>query len=211
MTTCADFPEGEHEIEGNEPEAVESLPVCERCRHRPARSFAPDGSMTCESCRLVESLLARTGSLCAITWAPGGPRVIESPSVATEAGDPEVWHEGLTVSQLLAMHGYTTHRFVIGADANAGKGDEQTNSGDDPVNHPSHYTSSPARCKACGEPIECIDITRHMGFNLGNTTKYVWRCDLKNDAIEDLEKAVFYLQDEIKERKRQRDSAATDE
>lgn len=197
----------EHEIEGNETEAPDSLPLCDRCRWRPARSFAPDGSMTCGPCRLVEGLLARTGSLNATTWVPGGPRVIEAPSAATEAGDPEDWREGLTLAQLLATEGYTTHKVVIGANANAGEAAEQTAVEHDAVNHPSHYTSSPARCPACGHPIECIDITRHMGFNLGNTTKYVWRCDLKNDAIEDLEKAVFYLLDEIKERKRQRGSA----
>jgi hypothetical protein len=67
----------------------------------------------------------------------------------------------------------------------------------DPVNHPKHYTSSKAVCSGCGKPIECIDIVRHMGFNLGNATKYVWRCDLKNDTIEDLKKAIWYLQDEI--------------
>ena len=61
------------------------------------------------------------------------------------------------------------------------------------VNHPPHYTSHPSG-------IECIQITRHMGFNLGNAMKYIWRADLKNDAIEDLEKAVWYLQDEIKKR-----------
>ena len=61
---------------------------------------------------------------------------------------------------------------------------------DDPVNHPKHYTNHPSG-------IECIQVTRHMGFNLGNAMKYVWRADLKN-GIEDLEKAVWYLQDEIK-------------
>lgn len=61
----------------------------------------------------------------------------------------------------------------------------------DMVNNPSHYTSHPSG-------IECIDVTRHMSFNLGNATKYIWRCDLKKDAIEDLKKAVFYLNDEIK-------------
>lgn len=81
-------------------------------------------------------------------------------------------------------------------------GDTDESSKDyDAVNHPKHYTSSPATCE-CGRPIECIQITRHMSFNLGNSTKYVWRADLKNDAIEDLEKAVWYLQDEIAERKR---------
>ncbi len=65
----------------------------------------------------------------------------------------------------------------------------------DPVNHPRHYTNHPSG-------IECIEITRHMGFNLGNAMKYIWRADLKNDAIEDLEKAVWYLEDEIQKRKK---------
>ena len=60
----------------------------------------------------------------------------------------------------------------------------------DMVNNPSHYTSHPSG-------IECIDVTRHFSFNLGNAMKYIWRCDLKKDAIEDLKKAVFYLNDEI--------------
>ena len=64
----------------------------------------------------------------------------------------------------------------------------------DNIEHPKHYTSHPSG-------IECIQITRHMGFNLGNAIKYIWRADLKNDALEDLEKAVWYLRDEIKRRK----------
>lgn len=64
----------------------------------------------------------------------------------------------------------------------------------DPVNNPSHYTSHPSG-------IECIEITRHMGFNLGNAFKYLWRADLKGNAIQDLEKAVFYIKDEIAKRK----------
>lgn len=67
----------------------------------------------------------------------------------------------------------------------------------DQVNHPPHYTNSPAKCSSCEKTIECIDVTRHMSFNLGNATKYIWRCDLKKDAIEDLRKAIFYLNDEI--------------
>lgn len=70
----------------------------------------------------------------------------------------------------------------------------------DNVNHPPHYTNSNAECDACGHKIECIEITRYMSFNLGNAVKYIWRCDLKNDAIEDLRKAVFYLNDEIGKR-----------
>jgi hypothetical protein len=64
----------------------------------------------------------------------------------------------------------------------------------DPVNHPKHYTDHPSG-------IECIQITEHMGFNLGNALKYIWRCDLKKDAIEDLEKAKWYIERELKKRR----------
>jgi len=65
----------------------------------------------------------------------------------------------------------------------------------DMVNHPPHYTSHPSG-------VECIDITRHMGFNLGNALKYIWRADLKHDdnGVEDLKKAIFYLNDELNKR-----------
>lgn len=63
----------------------------------------------------------------------------------------------------------------------------------DPINHPPHYTSHKSG-------VECLTITRHMGFNLGNAVKYIWRCDLKGGAIDDLRKAVFYIQDEIMRR-----------
>lgn len=65
----------------------------------------------------------------------------------------------------------------------------------DSVNHPPHYTSHPSG-------IECIQITEHMGFNLGNAFKYIWRADLKGSSIEDLEKAVWYIRREIDRRKR---------
>lgn len=63
----------------------------------------------------------------------------------------------------------------------------------DPVNHPRHYTEHPSG-------IECIQITEHMGFNLGNALKYIWRCDLKLDAVEDLRKARWYIDREIAKR-----------
>lgn len=67
----------------------------------------------------------------------------------------------------------------------------------DPVNHPSHYTSKPTQCRECGCPIECIDVVRHFGFSLGNAIKYIWRAGLKGDALTDLMKARFYIDDEI--------------
>lgn len=66
------------------------------------------------------------------------------------------------------------------------------------VNHPKHYKSHPSG-------IECIQITEYMSFNLGNAIKYIWRFDLKNDAIEDLKKAAWYIDREIKRRKKQND------
>lgn len=61
----------------------------------------------------------------------------------------------------------------------------------DPVNYPSHYTSHPSG-------IECITVTRHFNFNLGNVIKYIWRAGEKGNAIEDLQKARWYLTDEIR-------------
>lgn len=39
-----------------------------------------------------------------------------------------------------------------------------------------------------------------MGFCLGNAIKYIWRADLKSDAIEDLRKARWYIDREIEKR-----------
>lgn len=72
---------------------------------------------------------------------------------------------------------------------------------EDRVNHPQHYQWLK---DICG--IEVIDITRHMNFNLGNSIKYILRAGYKKEEglsneqkkIEDLKKAIFYLNDEIK-------------
>ena len=63
----------------------------------------------------------------------------------------------------------------------------------DPVDHPPHYTAHPSG-------VECITVTEHMGFCLGNAIKYIWRADLKGDAVEDLRKARCYLDREIARR-----------
>jgi len=60
----------------------------------------------------------------------------------------------------------------------------------DMVNHPPHYTSH-----ASG--IETIQITEHMNFCLGNAIKYILRAELKGKKIEDLEKAIWYINREI--------------
>ena len=66
----------------------------------------------------------------------------------------------------------------------------------DVVNHPPHYTNHPSG-------VECIQITEHMGFNLGNVIKYVWQADLKGSSLEDLRKAEFYIDREIQKRENQ--------
>lgn len=79
-------------------------------------------------------------------------------------------------------------------------GEESTET--DAVNHPSHYNSDPSG-------VECIEITRHRNFNIGAAFKYLWRAGLKEDAsldnlekeIEDLEKAIFHIKDEIKRKR----------
>lgn len=71
---------------------------------------------------------------------------------------------------------------------------------EDKVNHPSHYSYLK---KLVG--IEVIDITRHMDFDLGNAIKYILRAghkteegyDDKAKTIEDLKKAIFYINDKI--------------
>lgn len=75
---------------------------------------------------------------------------------------------------------------------------------DENVSHPSHYTWLKDKCG-----IEVIDITRHLGFDLGNAVKYILRAgrkpiinenlsdDFNKAAIQDLKKAIWYLNDEI--------------
>lgn len=71
------------------------------------------------------------------------------------------------------------------------------------VNHPAHYTSHPSG-------VECIQITEHYNFCIGNAIKYLWRNGLKGEAgkndkqkqIEDLEKAIWYINREIENLKK---------
>lgn len=65
----------------------------------------------------------------------------------------------------------------------------------DNINHPAHYTSHPSG-------VECIQITEHMSFNLGNAIKYLWRADEKGAPLDDLRKAAWYIQREIAKREK---------
>jgi hypothetical protein len=60
----------------------------------------------------------------------------------------------------------------------------------DPIS-PSHYREHPSG-------VECIQVTEHMTFCVGNAVKYLWRAGKKGPAVEDLRKAVWYLEREIR-------------
>lgn len=60
----------------------------------------------------------------------------------------------------------------------------------DAVSRPKHYTQHPSG-------VECITITEHFNFCIGNAIKYLWRAGLKGDAIEDLKKARWYIDREL--------------
>lgn len=70
------------------------------------------------------------------------------------------------------------------------------------VDHPSYYQHPSG--------VECITVARWHSFNVGSALKYLWRAGLKQEQglsnedkqIEDLEKAVWYLKDEIEFLKR---------
>lgn len=71
---------------------------------------------------------------------------------------------------------------------------------DDNVNHPLHYTNG---------DIECIDAIKasmttseFYGYLKGNVIKYLWRYQLKDDPIQDLKKAQWYLERLIEENSR---------
>lgn len=54
----------------------------------------------------------------------------------------------------------------------------------------SHYQNHPSG-------IECIDIVKHENFTIGNALKYIWRRKDKGQEIEDLQKAIYYIECEI--------------
>lgn len=74
----------------------------------------------------------------------------------------------------------------------------------DAVNHPKHYTSHPSG-------IECIRVTEHFNFCVGNAIKYLWRNGLKdgNSNVQDLQKAIWYINREIARTQQKQDSIGT--
>lgn len=96
----------------------------------------------------------------------------------------------LRKSLIRDAEGSTRKAEYIEAEGEAFTGIVSVTTGPDMVNHPPHYKQVPG--------IECIEVTRWFNFARGNAIKYIWRAGGKGNEIEDLEKAVFYIQDEIK-------------
>jgi hypothetical protein len=60
----------------------------------------------------------------------------------------------------------------------------------DPVKHPNHYTWI--------EGVECNEIAGHFTFNAGSALKYIWRHQHKGSPVQDLRKAIQFLEFEVK-------------
>jgi hypothetical protein len=82
----------------------------------------------------------------------------------------------------------------------------------DSVESPSHYRSHPSG-------IECIQITEHMDFLIGNAVKYLWRAGLKSvplgdseitPHVEDLKKSIWYINRKIANLEAQRRQTSLD-
>lgn len=106
-----------------------------------------------------------------------------------------VWRDGILgrVAELRDLRDATTARITQDADEphHYSVVDEEGPElvAHDMVNHPPHYGQHPSG-------VECITVTEHMNFNVGNAVKYLWRSDHKN-GLEDLRKAAWYVNREI--------------
>lgn len=109
-----------------------------------------------------------------VTRHGGGDDAVNLPKVITHQG-------AASVADQKIYKGITENYFQTAGDAKP-----------EMVHHPKHYNSHPAN-------IECIDVIEHMTLNIGNAVKYCWRAGLKSDKthIEDLKKAIWYLQREV--------------
>ena len=82
----------------------------------------------------------------------------------------------------------------------------------DNVNHPTYYNSHPSG-------VECIEITEHYSFCVGNAIKYLWRAGLKKDGtltdidkeIEDVQKAAWYVQRHLENLQKKKKQMAEEE
>lgn len=115
---------------------------------------------------------------------PAGPQgQAIPPNLVDHYYDPTKEYAAQTVNEVLAKH--KQERFYRWSRARENEA----------VDHPAHYGGK-------DNTYEAIKVIRawNLGFSLGNTIKYISRAGKKDPSkrIEDLKKAMWYLQEEIK-------------
>ena len=120
-----------------------------------------------------------------MTWPGWDPAEAGLPEMREEkqswpAGDPSSVERCLTCGVVRRSHQGKNHKWVPG--------------GDDPVHNPAHYGGGDNLYEA----IKVIEAWG-LGFHLGNTVKYIVRAGRKDDELEDLRKAAWYLQRRIEQ------------
>ena len=79
----------------------------------------------------------------------------------------------------------TTHGNLVWK-RNVSNATDAIHSIDDSIHHPKHYTSDD-----CG--VEAIEITSLLPACISNAVKYVWRCGKKDEDLQELKKALWYI------------------
>lgn len=67
----------------------------------------------------------------------------------------------------------------------------------DLVNNPPHYTAGEVECKDAIKSAVCRCKDGYTAVSLGNALKYIWRCMLKGNTIQDIEKGIFWLNEAL--------------
>ena len=125
-----------------------------------------------------------------------GAEILQGRCAVYECSDvKEIHSKNVKNKDISVFDGYASYGGVLDKSKDM---EQKTEIKADNVNHPAHYNSHPSG-------IECIEIARHHNFNIGNAIKYLWRAGLKSEKgmedadkqVEDLRKAIFYINDEI--------------
>ena len=129
-------------------------------------------------------------------------KIIQKLSIPLQGNNGKILHKYVTIMNILPKR-EKIQQYTGTMEYNEVQ-EGMANKTNNMVNHPRHYTSHPSG-------VECIEITRHYCFSIGNAIKYLWRAGLKAEQgmedkqkeIQDLEKAIWYINDRIKQLKKE--------
>lgn len=107
---------------------------------------------------------------------------------AVRAGDAFLHGVKCRYSACQTLEGADTAEAARNAwnDIQLDKLEQQPSYAADMVNHPPHYTGHPSG-------VECIEVAEYLPFCLGNAFKYLFRRDAKDNPVENIEKAIWYV------------------